>query len=133
MTTTVTHGAPATAHLHGSCLCGGVRYAIEGDVLYTSHCHCTMCQKAHGAAFATYATVHAEQHRFVAGDALIQRYASSPSVTRSFCGHCGSPLLWADRERFPAYVSFPLGNLETPIAIEKHRHIFLDTKAPWCP
>jgi hypothetical protein len=119
--------------LRGACLCGAVRYEVDGDALYTSHCHCTMCQKAHGAAFASYATVRASQHRLTSGAELIRRYASSPTVVRSFCGQCGSPLLWVDRERFPDDVSFPLGSLDTPIAIEQHRHIYLDTRASWCP
>ena len=43
--------------LRGSCLCGTVRYEIRGPVGRVSHCHCAMCRKAHGAAFATYGRV----------------------------------------------------------------------------
>ena len=37
--------------LRGSCLCGGVRFEITGPLMRSSHCHCRMCQKQHGAAF----------------------------------------------------------------------------------
>ena len=43
--------------IRGSCLCGGIRYEIDGRLHDTQNCHCRMCQKAHGAAFATYAAV----------------------------------------------------------------------------
>ncbi|MGH8286041.1 MAG: GFA family protein, partial [Steroidobacteraceae bacterium] len=39
--------------IRGSCLCGGVRFEIDGPVGRASHCHCSMCRKAHGAAFGT--------------------------------------------------------------------------------
>ena len=43
--------------LHGSCLCGAIRYEIDGPLGAAGHCHCTMCRKAHGAAFGTYSRV----------------------------------------------------------------------------
>jgi len=39
--------------LRGSCLCGGVRYEIAGPLSGALNCHCSMCRKAHGAAFRT--------------------------------------------------------------------------------
>ena len=41
----------------GSCLCGSVRYEVRGLLEPASHCHCSMCRKAHGAAFGSYARV----------------------------------------------------------------------------
>ena len=38
----------------GSCLCGDVAWAVSGPLELMSHCHCSMCRKAHGSAFATY-------------------------------------------------------------------------------
>ena len=39
--------------LRGSCLCGEVRFEIDGPLMRSSHCHCRQCQKAHGAPFRT--------------------------------------------------------------------------------
>lgn len=41
--------------LEGSCLCGAVRYQVDGPPKRVAHCHCTLCQKHHGAAFGSYA------------------------------------------------------------------------------
>ena len=41
----------------GSCLCGAVRYEIDGLDMPVGHCHCTTCRKAHASAFTTTAGV----------------------------------------------------------------------------
>ncbi len=37
--------------LTGDCLCGGVKYQIEGKLSQALNCHCAMCRKAQGSAF----------------------------------------------------------------------------------
>ena len=41
--------------IRGSCLCSSICYAVGGPLGPASHCHCSMCRKALGAAFGTYA------------------------------------------------------------------------------
>lgn len=115
----------------GSCLCGQVRFEVDAPIEDVSHCHCTMCRKAHGAAFATYASVPAAAHRFVDGATRLTTFRSSASVERVFCAGCGSPMLWLDAKRFPGIAAFPLGSLDTAHAGETQRHIFVGSKAPW--
>ena len=38
----------------GSCLCGAVTWEVSGEPNTAYHCHCKICRKVHGAAFATY-------------------------------------------------------------------------------
>lgn len=42
---------------HGGCLCGEVRYEIDGPIGPLGNCHCETCRKAHAAALATTARV----------------------------------------------------------------------------
>ena len=76
----------------GKCLCGKVRYEIDGRLGPVVYCHCSMCRRATGSAFATNASVRANEFRVVAGSELISEYESSPSNMRAFCSRCGSPL-----------------------------------------
>ncbi len=76
--------------LRGGCLCGAIRYQIDGALGAMTHCHCSMCRKAHGAAFATYARVLLRDFRFDRGEDQLERYRSSPEVDRAFCKRCGS-------------------------------------------
>lgn len=39
--------------VRGSCLCGGVSWESAGEVAGMSHCHCSRCRKARGAAHAS--------------------------------------------------------------------------------
>lgn len=117
----------------GRCLCGGVQYAVQADIKAVTHCHCQMCRKGHGAAFATYGSVPAQAHTFTAGAALLRSYRSSPGVTRSFCSACGSPLLWRrEGGAFAAWLSFPLGTLDSPCVPAKQRHVHTADRLAWC-
>ena len=78
----------------GSCLCGEVRYEIRGELARTSHCHCTMCQKQHGAAFASYANVASSDYHLVQGRDALTLYRSSDAVERTFCKVCGANISW---------------------------------------
>ncbi|XYH95341.1 GFA family protein [Sorangium sp. So ce1128] len=76
----------------GRCLCSGVRFEITGELGPVIQCHCSMCRRASGTAFATNVPVHADAFRIVQGQELITEYESSPGRRRAFCSRCGSPL-----------------------------------------
>ena len=116
--------------IRGSCLCGEVRFEIHGKLGRSSHCHCSMCRKAHGAAFGTYAAVRAEDFRLLSGAELIARYPSSPGVERTFCSRCGSNLQFLST-KMPDLVDVALGVLDDDPGIRVPHHIFVASKAPW--
>ena len=116
--------------IRGSCLCKRVRFEIHGKLGRSSHCHCSMCRKAHGAAFGTYAAVRAENFRIVAGEELILRYKSSPGVERTFCSRCGSTLQFISQKN-AGIIDVALGVLDDDPGIRVPHHIFVASKAPW--
>ena len=115
----------------GRCLCGAVRFSVDGELDEVSHCHCSMCRRAHGAAFATYALVSPNRHRFTQGEDALRTYRSSETVERIFCGTCGAPMLWRDAVNFPTTTAFPLGALPGDVPVLSQRHIFVGSKARW--
>jgi hypothetical protein len=116
--------------IRGSCLCGDVRFEISGALSGASHCHCTMCRKAHGAAFGTYAAARAADFRILSGEDRIARYRSSPGIVRTFCARCGSTLQWL-RESKPEIVDIALGVLDDDPGVRPASHIYVASKAPW--
>ncbi|MFP6688910.1 MAG: GFA family protein, partial [Alphaproteobacteria bacterium] len=76
------------AILVGGCLCGAVRYEIDGAADSISNFHCGMCHKASDAAFVTWIGVAHERLRYTQG--VPASYRSSDIASRSFCGTCGS-------------------------------------------
>ena len=121
--------APAPV-LRGSCLCGGIRYEIRQPLSGVVNCHCSMCRKAHGAAFRTRATVKAAAFHFERGQDLLTFYESSPGEFRSFCRVCGANLI-TRFDRHPDVYGFPLGTLDTDPGVKPVRHVFTRYKAPW--
>lgn len=116
--------------LQGSCLCGSVRYRIEGELGAIVHCHCSQCRKASGASFATNAGVKRAEFSFVAGRSFVSEYESSPGNFRCFCKRCGSPLIKrvdADPDGF----RLRLGTLDVDPGGRPTAHICVDSKAPW--
>lgn len=73
-----------------SCLCGSVKWEITAEPFHAFNCHCKMCRKAHGTAFATYWFVKTDEFNWSGSTDSIVRYRSSRLLTRSFCGSCGS-------------------------------------------
>jgi len=116
--------------LNGSCLCGSVRYEISGLLEGAMNCHCSMCRKAHGAAFRSRAGIRARDFRWVSGEELITWFESSPGNHRGFCSRCGSPLLSRFDSR-PDVYGLPLGCLDTDPGVRPGMHVFVGSKAPW--
>lgn len=112
----------------GSCLCGSVRYAITGPFRAMGHCHCSICRKSHGAAFATWGIIGPDQFRWTAGQALLQAYESSPGQQRVFCRRCGSPLISAHGG---AVGEVAVGTIDGDPGSRPGAHIFVGSKAPW--
>lgn len=112
--------------LNGECLCGGVAWEIDGPLGKMGHCHCSMCRKWHGTAYATFVTFDSAAFRWVRGEEQIVEYAAVPGSSRLFCKTCGSKL--------PAAAPFawsPVGPLVGDIGIAPSMHIFVASKAPW--
>ena len=116
--------------IRASCLCGDVRFEILGMLSGASHCHCSMCRKAHGAAFGTYAAARAADFRIASGEDRIVRYRSSAGIVRTFCARCGS-MLHGLSESNPEIVDIVLGVLDDDPGVRPASHIYVASKAPW--
>ncbi|MEX0286612.1 MAG: GFA family protein [Paracoccaceae bacterium] len=113
----------------GQCLCGSVSWQAEGPFTRMNHCHCSMCRKAHGAAFASFTSSPVEGFSWTSETATIQQYTSSPDFVRAFCSGCGSavPQLKSDGQS----MRLPVGPMDLPTPLREGRHIFVGSKAPW--
>ncbi len=111
----------------GTCLCGAVRYEIDGPFSFMGHCHCSMCRKSHGSLFATWAAAPLSGFRWISGEDAVETYASSAEGHRAFCRHCGSvtPIVTGDM------IVAPAGNLEGDLGISPQLHMFVASKPDW--
>lgn len=112
---------------HGSCLCGRVRYRVNGPMRGVIACHCTQCRKQSGHFYAaTDAPEHAVE---IVGGESIKWYQSSPRARRGFCGNCGSALFW--KQEGSADISILAGSLDGATGLRLERHIFCADKGDY--
>ncbi len=114
----------------GACLCGAIRFSVILPSLLCGHCHCTMCQRGHGAAYVTWFTVARDRFRVDRGEGELVVYASSGHGKRTFCGRCGSSL-FCELSEHPDQVDIVLANMSDPIDLAPQAHIFFDDRARW--
>jgi len=116
--------------LSGSCLCGNVKYRIEGKPRWMYNCYCGRCRAATGAAFASNIIVDTGRFSITAGENLLSRFESSPGKFRYFCSGCGSPI-YSHGEKTRQVVSVRCGTLEQDPGVNAAYHAFVASKAPW--
>lgn len=114
----------------GSCLCGKVRFQVQAPSLWCAHCHCSLCQRAHGAAFVTWVGAAAERFSLVSGDDDVAWYESTPGAQRGFCKNCGSTLFFQS-ERWPGEMHIVRSNFDSEIDLEPQTHVNWDSHAAW--
>ena len=117
--------------LTGRCLCGGVVYEVDFIQPNMSHCHCQMCRRFHGAAFATYGEARPEHFRWLQGESLLSEYLADNGTTRRFCNTCGSSLSFEPAHNPENMIEFSLATLDHDIPHLPDAHIFTDFKASW--
>lgn len=94
------------------------------------YCHCSMCRKAGGSAFATNMLVPSDDFVLISGKDCIKGYESSPNEYRYFCSGCGSPIYGQAQVR-EGLVSVRCGTLDDDPVIRPSAHYFSKSKAPW--
>jgi hypothetical protein len=114
--------------IEGGCLCGDIRYQIRGEPLVSVTCQCRSCRKASAAALVPWLHLDADTFSFLAGKPV--EYHSSPQVTRTFCGRCGTPLTYR-REDYGPTIDVTTCSLDDPDTFPPVAHVWTSHKLHW--
>ncbi|QBY04376.1 GFA family protein [Thalassotalea sp. HSM 43] len=114
----------------GKCLCGAVQIAVSGDISDIIHCHCSLCRKNSGTAFATNGFVNASEFKITVGANNLSTFSFKPGRNRHFCRCCGSPV-YSSNEQDPSRYRIRLGILDSDISERPISHNFVSSKANW--
>jgi len=110
----------------GGCLCGAVRYSVDGPLRDAMGCHCTLCRRQSGHFIA--ATSVPRANLTVEGEAALTWFASSPGHRRGFCATCGSHLFWdSGTDRMGIFA----GSLDPGSGVRLAAHIFGSDKGDY--
>ena len=106
--------------IKGSCLCGKVVFAIDGNFGPVGQCHCSKCRKVSGTDGN--AVFYTSVKSF--------RWPGSVGWKSTFCGTCGSRVPHTDSAGKIYFI--PAGLLDDDPGFRGYAaHIFVGSKAPW--
>jgi hypothetical protein len=114
--------------LKGGCLCGHVRYEVQGTPFHSTICHCVDCRRCAAAPFVAWFSVKRADFRVVHGKP--RPFASSPPVVRTFCADCGTPLTYR-HDGFPDEIDVSTCSLDLPDQVPPADHTWTSQKLPW--
>jgi hypothetical protein len=116
----------------GSCLCGDVKFEIEGRLEPIQVCHCQQCRKAQGTPFSTNISVSTQDFKILSGARSLTRYESSPGMVRYFCTRCGSPIYGA-KDTDPDIYRVRAGTINELLSVRPVADFFNASKCNWWP
>ena len=116
--------------LTGTCLCGGVRFAVRVPFERVIVCHCASCKKISGGGGTANGRARSSDITILEGDEQVTTYQPAEGSAKSFCSRCGTNLFgggWPDSEQ----CSVRLSALDEPFAGPIESHNFIRSLAPW--
>lgn len=113
----------------GSCLCGGVKFEVQGEFESFFLCHCRYCQKDTGSAHAANLFAQSAKLVWLAGaEEVVTFTLPGTRHKKAFCRCCGSAL---PSTHDVGMLAVPAGCLDTDIKISPTANIFTSSKARW--
>jgi hypothetical protein len=114
----------------GSCLCSAVKFSAKLPPKWVAHCHCTRCQRAHGAAVVTWAGFEAAAVSIDDPAQSLRWHVAAAGGSRGFCGLCGSPMFFKS-ERWAGELHVARALFTTPLDREPQAHVYYNTHVDW--
>lgn len=100
-----------TPPTQGRCLCGGIRFSVNGELRDVIDCHCHRCRRFTGHHMAA-TSADADRIQVADPESLLAWYQSGAESGYAFCGRCGSSLFWQGTD--PERMSICAGVLSRP-------------------
>ena len=117
----------------GGCVCGAVRYRVQGNPVVATVCHCRFCQKRLASAFAVLASFKADAVEVLQGEQSDVEHHSDESgrwLRMTFCPKCGTTISHTAELR-PGMRTIAAGTFDDPTWFSVNRHIWVQSKLPW--
>ena len=117
--------------IRGACLCGRVRFELDGPFDAFHWCHCSQCRRSTGSAHAANLFTDPVRLRWLSGEDLVQRFTPDKPdmISKCFCRHCGSLVPYTSLQSGRLVV--PAGSLADDPGIAPDDNIFWRDRAPW--
>ena len=115
----------------GGCLCGAIRYRIEGPPLALVACHCTECQVRGGGPLSLSMPIASEHFAVLQGTPAVQEGRIEDRVKSShICAAC-HVRLWVTNTATPGMLIIKAGTLDRCDDFHPVAHLWVRSKQPW--
>jgi hypothetical protein len=114
----------------GSCLCGAIKVELTGSIDSIIHCHCSLCRKNSGTAYATNGFINANEFNVNDPENKLTHFEFKKGRLRHFCSVCASPVFSSNTDN-PTKLRIRLGILDTDIVERPISHNFVSSRANW--
>ena len=111
----------------GHCLCGQLRFSVQGTPRWVAYCHCASCRRHTGSPVGCFANFPLADVQFTGERAT---YGSSPGVTRSHCATCGTPVAYQTVQRADE-IDLYVNAFAHPEDFAPQAHVFAAERLPW--
>lgn len=122
------HMTPASAN--GQCLCGAIGFTALFPSKWVAHCHCTRCQRAHGAAFVTWVGMDVSRVSIRDSEECLRWFTTFGGGDRAFCIRCGSSLFFRSGQ-WPDELHIARALFTDPVDSTPKLHAYFDTHVTW--
>lgn len=114
----------------GSCLCGAVKFTVQGQLAAPDACHCQQCRKFSGHFFAS--TDIPRDHLTMVSQSTLRWHVSSEKVRRGFCGTCGTSLFFDPLDQqVNNWIAVAMGAFDSSTETALAKHIFASEKGDY--
>ena len=117
--------------VEGACLCGEVRYRVEGEIVGFQYCHCSRCRRFTGSAHAANLFVRPDDLAWTRGEESRGSFVleGEPKFPTAFCKRCGSSM--PSLSSTGRFWVVPAGTLDVDPGKRPTQSIFWGSRAPW--
>jgi len=116
--------------IKGGCLCGGIRFELDGSVTMCRYCHCTNCRKFSGTANAAWGLANAVEFKQTVTNTEVMKFDAGLGSLRTFCSVCGSPL-WFHPKDMPEFIGIALGAIDEGEVSPPGVHLWVRSSPAW--
>lgn len=112
----------------GGCICGSIRYRVNGTPTNSMVCHCQSCRRVAGAPVVAWLTFPSAQFQLLRGQP--SQFHSSKPVRRTFCADCGTPLTYEHQDA-NGTIDVTTCSLDNPNLFPPTHHSWLSHDLSW--
>lgn len=117
-----------TKGITGGCYCGAIRYEAATEPTSSSICYCRDCSGTFGSQSVAWVTFPVDTFHFTEGAPA--EYKSSPPVTRTFCGNCGTSISYR-HDRRKTEIDIATATLDDPARFPPTGLVYPSHKIAW--